>query len=199
MIGAVFSFFHPSFASHEAHSAKVASPLPSAIVSQALQPLVRKEDIQEFITLKIHEFLLPYFRKEITPKNENINRPSLPSQILPQLKDQVTKNPLTENKAVCYMLSSYLEQCANACLPPIPFQPGGINFPSKTPREELQKQVAECLPPFTEALKHSLKIDFKELNLTYKEIESLAAWGLHHTPIFDDRRALPENWRELQI
>jgi hypothetical protein len=106
---------------------------------------------------------------------------------------------LSPKQAECHMLASYLEQSAIACLPPIQKQETESRGEKeqKQIRWKLQAQLNESvLPGFTQALKHSLRIDFRELNLTDKEIEFLAAWGLHHMPIFDERAPLPENWRD---
>ncbi len=148
---------------------------------------------QLFIENEIQRFLHPYLTGQYTDKNEDIHRPSLPSKLLPMIKI------LSPKQAECHMLASYLEQSAIACLPPIQKQETESRGEKeqKQIRWKLQAQLNESvLPGFTQALKHSLRIDFRELNLTDKEIEFLAAWGLHHMPIFDERAPLPENWRD---
>jgi hypothetical protein len=164
--------------------------------SSLIQALQEKQKIlsrqieigQNFIEEKVEAFLYPYLTGKITAQTVNLHRPSLPSQILPMLEKEFSPPIFSKGQAVCYILSCYLKQCAQACLPPIAgFQ---TRFEMQT---NLKKSI---LPGLTESLKRSLKIDFKELNLSNKELEFLAAWGLRHTSAFNERAPLPENWRD---
>jgi hypothetical protein len=171
---------------------KIAQTRPEATISP--EPSKEEQTAREnaFIKQKVETFLRPYLNREIT--KDNPNRPSLISQILPEMKREFPNTILTDNQAIHHMLSCYLEASAQACLSPIRFLKGMDHKELRI--AEQQRLDRKALPQFTEALNHSLKIDFKEMKLIDTEIVFLAKWALHHTPIFDYIAPLSEQWRE---
>lgn len=161
-----------------------------------------------YLIEKTRQFLAPYLSKEITSKNENVARGELKDSFLPGFHEEFKDVPASMDAWIEYfLLNAYLKIAAQ-----------GINLENLDETaeyyRELEKQetangyveaarlhaeqavvieeaIESYLKNFATALKHSLKIDFKSMELTNKEIKWLANYTLYNptTP-------LPSDWKK---
>lgn len=140
----------------------------------------------------VREFLSPYVAKEITPATENVNRGELKDLILPRFRMVYPGSQMTDGEIEHFLLSAYLRE-------------GTFGIDLKTLEKTHAKYLLESEPAsaaetlrtaeehlsaFTAALLHSLRIDFRSMNLSDQEVGWLAR-RMMLTP----KEPLPLDWR----
>lgn len=160
----------------------------------------------------VQNHLQPYLDGTIAPQSEDQARPELNSWMIPRFRAAFPQSSLSDEEIERLVLSAYLREGARGLhLEPLGetsrhfLEEAGRHGPedlylrdpsAHAPESRLAyeaRMTAEGhFAAYTEALKHSLRIDFRSLNLTDREIELLARSTFTSESFF-----LPANWREL--
>lgn len=161
-----------------------------------------------YLIEKTKQFLAPYLSGEITRENENIARGDLKSRILPEFHK--------EFKEAGVLSDAELEQCLLNVYLKIAAQGVDLNVLEETrdfhiregeeakrtgkPKAAMlhfkrantsQDEIERQKTKFIKGLEHSLKIDFRNLNLNPKQITWLALYTL-----YSPQEPLPSDWME---
>lgn len=161
----------------------------------------------KFLLEKTREFLTPYLERTITPASEEVQRIELKERIIPQFIQNFPEAQLSEQEIEHFLLSAYLKIAS-----------GGVNLKNfenayrfyveeagkatdhgneaaaqllYKKAEEINEQMASHFKNFVAGLKHALRIDFKSMYLTNKEIKWLA-----DETLYNPTTPLPSDWRE---
>lgn len=153
------------------------------------------------------EFLTPYLEGKITQKTEDVYRHELTRDLIPHFRQLFPKSNLSDDEIEHFLLSAYLkiaskgvdlQNLENARVFHISEareakKDGNVkarNLHLKKARE-IDDAINSHIDSFSSALEHSLRIDFRSMNLTNTEIDWLAMEIL-----CDPQHPLPFNWRD---
>lgn len=160
----------------------------------------------------VQNHLKPYLDGTIAPQAEERSRPELYSSMIPRFREAFPQSSLSDDEVERLILSTYLregtrglhldslgetsrhffEEASRYGPEDLYLRDASAHAPESHLAYEARGTVDSHFAAYTEALKHSLRIDFRSLNLTDREIELLARSTFTSESFF-----LPANWREL--
>ena len=140
----------------------------------------------------VQDHLKPYQTGAIRPRDEDQSRSELRSTLIPKFRAAFPSYPLSDEDVERFILSVYVEEGLRGvsfhALNATSFQ-----FAEAEAGELANAALAtmdEHFSAYVKALRHSLRIDFRSMNLTDDEVETLA-----RKAAFSTSPILTRNWR----
>jgi hypothetical protein len=160
----------------------------------------------------VQNHLRPYLDGSVAPEAEDHSRAELCSWVVPKFRAAFPQSSLSDEEIERFVLSAYLREGARGLdleslgatsrhfseeagrygPEDLYLRDSSAHAPESRLAHEARTTAESHFVAYTEALKHSLRIDFRSLNLTDGEIELLARSTIASESFF-----LPANWREL--